>query len=254
MQEGSGASGPGFIRGLWVANDVSTPATKFTVAAGVARDDADTTTIELPVGLLKRLNSAWAAGNDQGCLQSGLTMTAGTWYHLLLIYNPTTNATDILASTSSTAPSLPSGYTEFRWFWSLLTDASNNIKLFVQTGDDCNWRVADTTVSSANDGGSTGRTRAVQVPPGSKFKVRLLHFVQGATGFFAGLSDPDLSTGVIYVAVTRYHNAGETTTYEVSCYTNSSQQVLSYSNVAGVPDSVISIANLGFTHHRGKRV
>ncbi|MGM4911426.1 hypothetical protein [Rhizobium sp. 768_B6_N1_8] len=254
QESAGGASGTGFIRGLWVANDVTTPATKFTVAAGVARDDADTETMELPVGLMKRLNTTWAAGNDQGCLQSGLTMTAGTWYHVHLIYNPTTDTSEIFASTSSTAPTLPAGYTKFRWFWSLLTDGSNNIKTFVQTGDDCLWKATFNTISSADDGGATGRTRAVHAPPGSKFKVRLLHFVQGATSFFTGLSDPDLSTGVSYAAVTNYHSGGETTAYVVECYTNTSAQVLSYSNVAGVSDSVISIANLGFTHHRGRRV
>jgi voltage-gated potassium channel Kch len=51
------------------------------------------------------LTASGAGGLDTG------SVTAGNGYHLWLIYNPTSNTLAALASASSTAPTLPSGYT-----------------------------------------------------------------------------------------------------------------------------------------------
>jgi hypothetical protein len=51
------------------------------------------------------LNSSGANGLDTG------SRAQATWYYVFAIYNPTTDTVGCLASTSSTAPTMPSGYT-----------------------------------------------------------------------------------------------------------------------------------------------
>jgi hypothetical protein len=83
----------------------------------------------------KELNAAWVAGDGNGMLDTG-SIAASTWYHLFHIYNPTSGASDYLASTSFAAPTLPAGYTKKRFIESILTDAGTpDIELFEHIGD-----------------------------------------------------------------------------------------------------------------------
>tara|TARA_R110000823_G_scaffold219154_1_gene348155 strand:- start:149 stop:1654 length:1506 start_codon:yes stop_codon:yes gene_type:complete len=77
--------------------------------------------------LTKKLDAAWVAGNDQGGLDTG-SIAADTTYYLFAIYNPTSTISDYLFSTSSSSPTMPSGYTKKKRIASLLTDGSSNIR------------------------------------------------------------------------------------------------------------------------------
>lgn len=77
--------------------------------------------------LTKRLDASWAAGTNQGGLDTG-TKGNSTWYYIFGIYNPTTLASDILFSASPTSPTLPSGFTKkSKVLGAMKTNSSGNI-------------------------------------------------------------------------------------------------------------------------------
>ena len=77
--------------------------------------------------LTKQIDAAWAEGDNAGGLDTG-TVAADTTYYCFAIYNPATQTSDFLFSTSSSSPTLPSGYTKKKRVASLLTDGSSNIR------------------------------------------------------------------------------------------------------------------------------
>lgn len=62
------------------------------------------------------------------------TVAANTGYAIWVIYNPVANTFAGLASTSETAPTMPSGYTKKRMLGKFSTDASAHFRPGVQTG------------------------------------------------------------------------------------------------------------------------
>jgi hypothetical protein len=85
------------------------------IAVGIQADaimlsDADFNTVSVTnPNLTITLNSS--AGPNSIDSTGAAGFTTGTWYSIWAIYNPTTITPAGLASTSSTAPTLPSGYT-----------------------------------------------------------------------------------------------------------------------------------------------
>lgn len=159
-----------YLAGLSTANNATTPATKLDIAAGCCRADDNSVDISLSAALTKRLNAAWAAGNDAGGLDSG-AIAASTGYHVFLIHNTATGAVDVLFSTSATAPTMPSGYTKKRWIWFIRTDGSSQIRPYIQRGDLCLYKIPELDVNGANISASTGMLYTLPVPPGQCVEV-----------------------------------------------------------------------------------
>ncbi len=84
--------------------------------------------------MTKRLDANWTAGNNNGGLDTG-TKAANTWYYCYAIYNPTTQASDFIFSASNTSPTLPSGFTKYKYIGSILNTASNTLRPFRQVGN-----------------------------------------------------------------------------------------------------------------------
>ncbi|MEZ2132457.1 MULTISPECIES: hypothetical protein [unclassified Sinorhizobium] len=249
-------TGGGGIQGLIFGNDPTSPNTHFVMSSGsIPTADRDYV-LEFPLGLRKNLTAAFSAGNNGGALDTG-AIAASTWYHVFAIGNTTTEATDLLASVSFSNPVLPAGFTKFERVFSLFSDGSSNIKQFnhkmTDKEDFVRWKQPVVSLSSGNDGQQIGRNRSVLVPPGAKFKAILLHIVADAatSSFAAGLMDPDLGTAALYNAVTTYHNANLPNWYEVEANSNVNSQVVSFSNVATLENSVISIVSKGYHEVRG---
>jgi len=78
------------------------------------------------ITLSPNINTSGANGLDTG------TLSASTWYYVYAIYNPTTTTVAGIFSTSSTAPSLPSGYTYYARLGAVRTDTSGS-KYLLQT-------------------------------------------------------------------------------------------------------------------------
>lgn len=157
-----GASAPrGAIGGLTLSAAGSTGV--YGIAVGAATDSTDVAAMELASAYTKTL-AAWAVGSGNGSLDGG-SVAISTWYHVFEIQRPDTGVVDILASTSVSAPTLPTNYTLFRRIGSILTDASSNITKFVQIGDTFLWDVEVVDAAGISVTGSTPTLFALTVPP-----------------------------------------------------------------------------------------
>ncbi len=112
-----------------LSNDASAPGSVIDVAAGTATSDDATTQIIEPA-ITKSLGSTWAAGNGNGCLDTG-SVAPLTWYTLYAIANGV--APDLLCSTTTTnSPTLPSGYTKKRRIGAIETSVLSLILGFTE--------------------------------------------------------------------------------------------------------------------------
>lgn len=103
------------------------------IAAGQATDANVAALMNLNAAFTKTL-AAWSAGTGNGSLDTG-ALAVNTWYHEYLIRRPDSGVVDLLTSASSTNPTLPANYTQFRRIGSFKTDVSSNIIGFSQDGD-----------------------------------------------------------------------------------------------------------------------
>jgi len=89
--------------------------------------------------ITKRLDASWTAGTNQGGLDTG-TKANSTWYHCYAIYNPTSGISDAIFSTNATSPSLPTGFTKYKYQGSVYTNTSGNIVPFTQKDKFFEWK------------------------------------------------------------------------------------------------------------------
>jgi hypothetical protein len=106
-------SGPQ-LRGLMIGLGLSTAAdaaNDVTMAAGAAASTvAPYDLMQLTTALTKQLDVSWAVGNNAGGLDTGAV--GNNTYYMHLIRRPDTGVTDWLFSLSSTAPTMPTNYTQ----------------------------------------------------------------------------------------------------------------------------------------------
>lgn len=145
-----------YLAGLGTANNVSTPNTKIDVAAGECADATNAVMMSYAGGTLNCATTG-ANGLDTG------TLANSTWYHLFVI-GKTDGTTALLASTSPSSPTMPSGYTLKRRIASFKTDGSAHILAYSQDGDDFLWLAPPTDVSAGL--GTVSTLFALSVPPG----------------------------------------------------------------------------------------
>ena len=116
---------------ITISNNISDANNDIDFSAGVFQF-SDGSGQAVALALTKQLDATWAAGTNQGGLDTG-SKANSTWYHCYAIYNPTTGVSDFLFSTGATTPtSLPSGYTKFKRVGSIKTNGSGNIIGFFQ--------------------------------------------------------------------------------------------------------------------------
>lgn len=170
----------GHVHGLTLSNDTGSPNTHITVAVGKCRDRDDSVDLNLGSPLTKNLGAAWSAGDGGGALDTGAKANS-TAYHWFLIYNPTSLAYDILASASLSNPVLPTGFTKYRRLGAVITNASGNIRAFLQKKNYFSFKPAGRLldISAASNASPSAFIRQVGVPTGKKFHT---HFYFLATG------------------------------------------------------------------------
>lgn len=119
-----------WISGLTYSRDTDTDHDT-AIAAGEARDDTNAVNMILSSVLTKRIDAAWAVGDDQGGLDGsesvGGTPDANTWYYIWLIKRSDTGVVDALYSESATSPTMPANYDYKRLIGKVRTDGSANI-------------------------------------------------------------------------------------------------------------------------------
>jgi hypothetical protein len=128
--------GPRHLSGLGLANNASDAVNDIDVAAGAARDDADTGDLVLAATVVKQLDVAFAEyvapGTPSGGRDSADNLTGAKWFDVYVIGGAGKNAQPFF--TTSASPTLPSGFTRKRRIGSVLWMGSF-LKSFVQFGE-----------------------------------------------------------------------------------------------------------------------
>jgi len=104
-------------------------ASQVVIKAGssVGADDGSVV-MEAGADITVDITNSGANGLDTG------SEAANTWYYIYMIWNPSTETVAGLLSASSTAPTLPSGYTKKRLVGAVRNDSSSNFLQFFQRG------------------------------------------------------------------------------------------------------------------------
>jgi hypothetical protein len=190
------------------------------IAAGQASDS--TNAFSMTLAAIAKTTSAWAVGTGNGGLDTG-AIANSTWYYFYAIRRPDTGVTDVVFSLSSSAPTLPANYTQYRYIGGGLTNGSAQWVAFTQTGDDFYWSTPVADFSGA--GSAAAATLTCTVPRGRKVKAYFhINVTATAQVILTDLANADVATTVS-------SNAGNggvasvATGDLVSIWTNTSAQV-----------------------------
>ena len=112
--------------GLIIRPNAGSPATKVDVLAEALSVEGF---VAANLSVINDSTATGANGIDTGA------RAVSSWYYIWAIYNPTTVTFASLVSLSSTAPTLPAGYTLKRLIGAVATDGSNNYIPFYQLGN-----------------------------------------------------------------------------------------------------------------------
>lgn len=253
--------------GLTTAMTPAHTTTQVTIAAGTCRDSTNSAQITLAAPIIKDLTAVWAAGGGNGGRDLAAALANGQTYHLFVIQNPTTVVVDALFSQSPTAPTLPAGFTKFRWVGVvLLAAAATTIIPFVQKGDDFMFTLPAVDYAAQANGAGVPTLRTVTVPNGIKC-FAYFHFQSSGTSdnnfYYSGVFDPDdgvpgawgIPTQRAQVRRISTNSTGGVpysyTTIEFPEWTNSSKQVYTFSSDAA--DTIV-LKTRGFRVDRSKFV
>lgn len=254
-------SGDGAIFGYIATNTAGLLNSSVTIGFGNCRDSTNSRNIPRAAPMAKSIASAWTAGNGNGGRDQAAAFVANATVNTFAILNDLTGITDLLYSTSPTAPTLPAGYTFFRRVFSFILDASANIRQFINYGDSTILKARGTEWSVTLNAVATGTLRDIGVPKGLKLLVTFYYQSQGIGGSqpnptLSGIYDPDVGVPV-YGSSTQWaqirvqwNNANDryqTRIVEQWCNTNA--QVYTASNDTG---DTIAGGVLSWVDQRGR--
>lgn len=177
---------PGFLYGMELSNNGVDAANDFNVAAGFANaTQATPSMMKLTASITKRLDAVWSVGTNGGCLDAGVV--GNSVYHIFAIHRPDTEVTDILASLSPTAPTLPANYTMSRRIGSLIRVAGAILQ-FSQRGDE--FLLENPPLDYNGTQTTAGTNRAVTVPTGVVVDAKIRVRANNATTWFVLVTSP----------------------------------------------------------------
>lgn len=263
--DASGSFGSGGIYGFIMSNTAGNPTTQITIQAGQCRNSLNNANITLAAPLNKRLDVAWAVGNNNGGRDAGALANGQTW-HMFVILNPTTAVVDALFSQSPTAPTLPAGFTKFRRVGTVVLEvASTLIRQFLQTGDWFMLKVRGADFAVQGNGGGVPYLRSVpSAPAGIKTELRIYFQSNGTidnNAYLSGIFDPDFGVPPAFGGPTQWAQvrrvAGQTPggtqyaygTVVLQQFSDSNKQVYTFSNDNS---DVIAFGVLGWRDERGR--
>lgn len=239
---GGGGVSRGHIFGLTLANNATDATNDIDIAAGqCASSDVDPVLIILASALTKRLDAAWAVGNNNGGLDTG--SIANTTYHVWLIRRPDTGVVDALFSASATSPTMPANYTQKRRIGSIVR-ASAAIRGFQQSGDTFWWNAAATTDVSVTNQGVTPTLRTLTLPVGLEVEAILT-----GNWFNVNATLSIVTPGFSGVPMTSYSNS-TFGLFNTRVLTNTSAQISTVSSAAASSQS-FRVDTLGWVDTRG---
>lgn len=179
-------------RGMILVNSPDDVDHDIIITSGYRMSEDDTADIPLEISIIKRLDSSWSCGSNQGGMEHGSTLTAGGTYHAHAITDGATS--DVLFSPSSYAPTLPAGYTARKRLGAVIADQACNIRPFLQTGDNFQFLDAIYDVASVTGNvGTSAKTFTLTVPMGIKVQADLAFQANTLSGFsYLSACDQDL--------------------------------------------------------------
>jgi len=143
-------------QGLICSND-SDASHDVAISVGGVRDATNVVNMTLAAILTKRIDAAWAVGDNNGGLDgtesSGGTPDVYTLYYIWLIKRSDTGVVDALFSESATGPTLPTNYDYKRLIGGVYTNGSANILSFIHSGN--YFRYMGDAISEVEDGTMT---------------------------------------------------------------------------------------------------
>ena len=226
------------------------------IAAGQWADS--TNAVVAPLSAIAKTTSAWAVGTGTGGLDTG-AIANSTWYHFYAIRRPDTGVTDVVFSTSASAPTLPANYTQFRRIGSGYINGSAQWTSFVQNGDVFQWNILVPDIS-ANNPGTAAVLRSLSVPLGVSVIANIQLVIQNpgsAVYAKAYLTDPAIadiapSSGLMdSPEAINFAGGVRNGGVRLNVRTNTSRQIRS--RLSDSDASVTLIINtLGWTDDRGR--
>ena len=239
---------PSVLRSYLTGYTLSTAgsSTTMSIAVGSAADSTNSLFINLNSAISKTVSN-WSVGTAAGGLDTG-TIANSTWYYFYAIRRPDTGVVDVVFSLSSSAPTLPANYTQFRYIGAGLTNGSGQWVKFLQVGDEFLW---DVPVLDFNGAGTTTATLlTLTVPRGRKMNALF-----NAVSFQASnwlISDPDIADtvpgGSALYTLSADGAATNTGGAQARCRTNTSAQIRRRSTNT----NAFQLATLGWIDLRGK--
>ena len=118
-----------YINGFVLSNDSGDTEHDINITAGVCFDSTNAIIITLSSEITKRIDAAWAVGDDAGGIDTG-SVGASTLYAVWIIKRSDTGVVDALFSASFSSPTMPANYDYKRLLGWVLTDGSSNILQF----------------------------------------------------------------------------------------------------------------------------
>jgi hypothetical protein len=241
----------GYIYGLTLSNNGSDANNDIDIAVGKCADGAGAYLLTLGSSITKQLDGAWAAGTNQGGLDTGAKANS-TCYHVWLIRKDSDGTIDALFSTSATSPTMPAGYTAKRRIGAVRTNDLGNIMAFTQFGDEFLYSNAILDVSG--NVGTVAQLFSLSVPTGVKVQALFNAYRNGVNPAIA-ISSPDEADQAPSLINPPLANLGVTTgssgadVAEFRTRTDTSGRVRARSEADGTS---FKIATRGWVDYRGR--
>jgi hypothetical protein len=204
----------------------------------------------MTLSAIAKTTAAWAVGTAQGGIDTG-AIANSTWYYFYAIRRPDTGVTDVIFSLSSSAPTLPANYTQYRYIGAGLTNGSAQWTKFYQNGDEFSWDVpvgADITTAAQ---GTTQISYTMSVPRGRvmKWLGSMQWAGAGNSLIIVGspsqtLPIPSLANGDLYQTT-----SGATISTYINSLTNTSAQIAINASAAS---TAIKARTYGWIDARGR--
>ncbi|MCW5760107.1 MAG: hypothetical protein KIS90_10105 [Phenylobacterium sp.] len=235
IASGGGIVGAGSIHGMVLSNAQADPLNDITISAGLVRDSTNTASGVAGAARTKRLDAAWAAGdNAGGRLNAGAPSNAAT-YHVHALINPATGAVEYGFDTSPTAPTMTApvaaGYTKFRRLGAVVLEtAATTIRQFKQFGDWFEYKERSTDYAVQPNGAGVAYNRVFPgLPLGIEGRAQVYFQSTGtanATAYLSGLFSPQFGAPAAFGGASQ-----RATVRRVAAYQQASAADLSYGTV-----------------------
>lgn len=234
--------------------------TTYDIAAGQAIDSTNTTNI-LGSAITAKSQAAWVAGSTAGGKLSAAAMANNTWYYWFALWK-TADGTVDYGFDVATTPTLPVGYTKYRYIGARKTDlAATTWPTFIQHGDEVLWSTPPATDLNGTVATGSRTLLTVNVPAVKVLWRGHVYLDSGAAGNqYLYITDPtvaDVAPGTGAPPASPLATVGingaasQTKTVHASSWTNTSSQI-GIRSANATP--TVRIQSIGWIDPRGKPV